>query len=110
MDSDEDSFAVEDDTSEAGRDSASESSSADEAIHLEGNEAGDEGVEKTPEDLLRKCTDLSFDSSGEGSEREPDDDEMMAVDDQLAQLFRNRIKGKKNKGSYSPRTLVVRPC
>lgn len=107
MDSDEDSFAVEDDTSEADSDSASSSPSADETNHLEGNEA-DEAVEKTTENPLRRCTDFSFDSSGEGSGPEPDDDEMMAVDDQLAQLFKNRLRGKKSKGSYTPRTFIVR--
>ncbi|KAI9456638.1 DNA polymerase phi-domain-containing protein [Lactarius psammicola] len=94
VDSDEESFVVEDDSSEAGHDNDGESPSADEHIETLGsNEAEDEGLEKTTE----YCIDSSVDSSDEGSELELDDDQMMAVDDQLAQLFKDRIRGKKSK-------------
>ena len=100
IDSDEDSFVVEDDSSEGGHDNASESLSADEDNEgLGGNEAEDEGLEMTTVGLLRNCTDSSVESSDEGSEPELDDDQMMAIDDQLAQLFKDRIRGKKSKGS-----------
>ncbi|KAH9048219.1 DNA polymerase phi-domain-containing protein [Lactarius hengduanensis] len=100
VDSDEDSFVVEDDSSEAGHDNDSESPSADEHNETLGsNEAGNEGLEKTTEDFLKNLIDSAVDSSDEGSESEPglDDDQMMAVDDQLAQLFKDRIRGKKSK-------------
>ena len=64
-----------------------------------GNETEDEGLETTIVGLPRNCTDSSVEPSDEGSEPELDDDQMMAIDDQLAQLFKDRIRGKKNKGS-----------
>ncbi|KAF8274212.1 DNA polymerase phi-domain-containing protein [Lactarius quietus] len=99
VDFDEDSFIVEDDSSKVGHDNASESQSADEDNNeiLEGNGADDEGLGKTTESFLRNCTDFSVDSSDEGSQPELDDDQMMAIDDQLAQLFKDRIRGKKSK-------------
>ncbi|KAH8991045.1 DNA polymerase phi-domain-containing protein [Lactarius hatsudake] len=88
VDPDDDSFVVEDDSSEAGHDNDGES-----------NAAENEGLEKTTEVFLKQLIDSAVDSSDEGSESEPglDDDQMMAVDDQLAQLFKDRIRGKKSK-------------
>ncbi len=37
----------------------------------------------------------------EESERELDDDQMMAMDDELALMFKDRVKGKKDKGVLS---------
>jgi DNA polymerase phi len=98
VDYDEDSLVIEDDSSEAGHDSDSESPSADEPNETLGsNDAENEGLAETTEGLLRNSIDSSVDSSDEGSDLELDDDQMMAVDDQLAQIFKDRIRGKKSK-------------
>lgn len=55
-------------------------------------------MEKTTAGLLRNRTNSSVDLYDEESEPELDDDQMMVVDDQLAQLFKDRIGGKKSKG------------
>ncbi|KAI9446728.1 DNA polymerase phi-domain-containing protein [Lactarius indigo] len=97
VDSDGDSFVVEDDSSETGHDNDSKSPSADEHNEtLGGDETRNEGLEKTTEDFLKNF-DSAVDSSDERSETDLDDDQMMAVDDQLAQLFKDRIRGKKSK-------------
>ena len=108
VDSDEDSLAIEDDSSEAGHDNDSESLSADEHNKTLGStEAENEGLEKTTEGVWNNTIDSSVDSSDEGSDPELDDDQMMAVDDQLAQIFKGRIRGKKSKGSQTYPILVA---
>jgi hypothetical protein len=37
----------------------------------------------------------------EESERDLDDDQMIAMDDELALMFKDRVKGKKDKGALS---------
>jgi hypothetical protein len=63
-------------------------------------------MEKTTAGLLRNRTNSSVDLYDEEYEPELDDDQMMAIDDQLAQLFKDRIRGKKSKG-YSIYPAVV---
>lgn len=99
---------MEDDSSEASHDNDSESPPADEHSETIGsNEVENEGLEKATEGLLRNSTDSLVDSSDEGSDPELDDDQMMAVDDQLAQIFKDRIRGKKSKGSQTLPTFVA---
>jgi DNA polymerase phi len=40
-------------------------------------------------------------TADEESERELDDDQMMAMDDELALMFKDRVKGRKDKGVLS---------
>lgn len=40
-------------------------------------------------------------TADEESERDLDDDQMIAMDDELALMFKDRVKGKKDKGALS---------
>lgn len=40
-------------------------------------------------------------TTDEESERDLDDDQMIAMDDELALMFKDRVKGKKDKGGLS---------
>lgn len=67
------------------------------SIEEENEELGNRNTEI----LQRNGSDLAVDMADEESEGELDDDQMMAIDDQLAQILKDREGGKKDKGSLS---------
>ncbi|KAI0060788.1 hypothetical protein BV25DRAFT_1827328 [Artomyces pyxidatus] len=76
-------------------DSSSEDEEGDKSESEDGDEEEDEELRRKITEALRangieSATGLSDDES----EEEMDDDQMMAIDDQLAQIFRERTKGK----------------
>jgi DNA polymerase phi len=70
---------------------------------------GRESDETKDEGLRCNITEISqtkgiggmAESAEEESERDLDDDQMIAMDDELALMFKDRVKGKKDKGGLS---------
>jgi DNA polymerase phi len=73
-----------------------------------GTETENEELEKRNTESPRRNDSVpTVDVADEGSEGEPDDDQMMAVDDQLVQMLKHRERGKKDKGSLSHLTNLL---
>jgi DNA polymerase phi len=71
-------------------------------------EAENEEPEKRNTEILRRNdSSPTVDMADEESEGELDDDQMMAIDDQLAQILKGRERGKKDKGSQSHLTELA---
>jgi len=91
MDEDENRY------SENGRDAEESTSSGVEDD--EGDKAEDEGLR---DNIIRasqtKGVDTTAETADEESERDLDDEQMMAMDDQLALIFKDRATRKKGKG------------
>jgi hypothetical protein len=68
---------------------------------IEGDESSESTEAENEENSQRNGTGPTLDMVGEESEDELDDDQMMAIDDQLAQILKDRERGKKDKGPLS---------
>jgi DNA polymerase phi len=99
----------DDGDSENGR-SDDELSSAGAGIEdRESDDTKDEGLGNTNTEIPQtKCFFAIAETTDEESERDLDDDQMIAMDDELALMFKDRVKGKKDKGALS--RLVQAAC
>jgi hypothetical protein len=76
---------------------------------LSSAEVEDRESETKDEGLRNNITEISptksiggmAETAEEESERDLDDDQMIAMDDELALMFKDRVKGKKDKGALS---------
>jgi hypothetical protein len=67
----------------------------------EGDETDDEELTSTTEIPQKRGIVAMDETADEESERELDDDQMMAMDDELALMFKDRVNRKKDKGVLS---------
>lgn len=68
----------------------------------ESDETNDEGPGNIiTENSQTKGIGAMAETADEESERDLDDDQMIAMDDELALMFKDRVKGKKDKGALS---------
>jgi DNA polymerase phi len=74
---------------------------------IEDDESSENTEAEDEENSQRNGTSPTFDMADEESEDELDDDQMMAIDDQLAQILKDRERGKKDKGPLSHLTRLV---
>jgi DNA polymerase phi len=73
----------------------------------EDDESSESTEAENEENSHRNGTGPTFDMANEESEDELDDDQMMAIDDHLAQILKDRERGKKDKGPLSHLTRLV---
>ncbi|KAJ7582854.1 DNA polymerase phi-domain-containing protein [Mycena floridula] len=109
---DDDMSGVEDEGDDAGDDQSESDESSDQE---EGEEdSNDEDVDEVLREKIAKA--LGVDAAGDGSEEEDsdeelmDDDQMMAIDKQLAEVFNARVnEGRSKNGKSGPDSpLVIR--
>jgi hypothetical protein len=67
----------------------------------EGDETQDEELTSITEIPQTEGIVAMDETADEESERELDDNQMMAIDDELALMFRDRVKRRKDKGVFS---------
>jgi hypothetical protein len=72
------------------------------------DETNDEGPRNNITEVLQiKDIGVMAETTDEESERDLDDDQMIAMDDELALMFKDRVKGKKAKGGLSHLAYAV---
>ncbi len=67
----------------------------------ESDDTQDEGLGNIAEIPQKKGVGTMAETADEESVRELDDDQMMAMDDELTLMFKDRVKGRKGKGVFS---------